>query len=182
MTACVSRDYRELEEALLDFIRDGNDDGFAEMAVRVFQFQRSHNPLYRKYCEQIGAPATLDDWRKIPAVTQDIFKKFSLRTFPEELTLKTFRTSGTTGEGFGSHHFCSLRLYDEAIRRGWNHARLPFLPALIFTQTPDAAPHSSLSYMMGVVAGSCPSARFLIDANGALDLTALAAEARKHQH
>jgi len=54
----------------------------------------------------------------MPALFQAAFKHASLRVFPEEEEIAAFRTSGTTGEGYGVHHFCSLRLYEEAILRG----------------------------------------------------------------
>ena len=49
------------------------------------------------------------------------------------------------------HFFAPMRLYDEAILRGWDLLRLPALPQVILIPPPDAAPHSSLSHMMGVL-------------------------------
>ena len=98
-----------------------------------------------------------------------------LRAFPAKSSVAAFRTSGTTGEGYGIHEFCSLRLYDEAILRGWDLLRLPALPQLILVPPPAAAPHSSLSYMMGRLAAraSDREQHWFIGTAGALDTEAL---------
>ena len=108
---------------------------------------------------------------------QAIFKQFPLRAFPENLTAKTFRTSGTTGEGFGSHHFQSLRLYDESILRGWDFFKLPLLPQIILTPSPSQSPHSSLSHMMATLLARAKSGtqHFCIDDSGGLQFDTIRA-------
>ena len=97
-------------------------------------------------------PEQVADWRQIPSVPQDAFKHADLRSFPPEETIKTFRTSGTTGEGFGQHHFRTLGVYEAAVREGWRHAGLPSGPFLVIAPHPDEAPHSSLSHMLATLA------------------------------
>ena len=140
--------YFQLEAEIGVFI-EAPSDRFTELALEVYKFQRHHNAPYSKYCAHLHAPEQLPDWRMIPAVPQNAFKQLPLRCFQESDTIKTFRTSGTTGEGFGCHHFCSLFLYQSAVLAGWDRLQLPRLPQIVLTPTPEQAPHSSLSQMMG---------------------------------
>lgn len=147
---------------------------FGALALDIHRFQREQNAIYDRFCSQKKIDLTiskLSDWKQIPAVPQSAFKQAALRSFPESLTTKTFRTSGTTGEGFGSHHFCSLALYDEAILRGWDAFDLPQFRQIILTPTPQQAPHSSLSHMMGTLFHRAANGEqhFVVSENGAVD-------------
>ena len=164
-----------LETAVLDVIRTGrtdDDTAFGALALRIHAFQRHHNTPYANYCRELGdqPPAR---WQDIPAVPQSVFKHFALRTFPEHETFRTFRTSGTTGEGYGSHHFRSLALYEASILAGWRHFDLPTgRPQIVLTPHPAASPHSSLAHMMGTLAALDPAGEqtYGLRADGSLDL------------
>ena len=170
----MSDDYARLEARILALMaREACSEAeFEACALEIYGFQRVHNPPYENYCRHIGAPDFFNGWEKIPAVPQSAFKQFALRCFPAEQTAKTFRTSGTTGEGFGEHHFFSTRLYDEAILRGWDFFNLPLLPQIILAPTPAQAPHSSLSHMMGVLKQRAPHGEqhFCIEDGGGLQI------------
>lgn len=145
-------DYQKLEMRVLDAMRgDLSGEEFNTLALEIYRFQRTNNRPYDNYCRHLGAAVDLENWQQIPAAPQSAFKEFALRSFPENFTTKTFRTSGTTGEGFGEHHFLSTRLYDESILRGWDYFKLPRLPQIILAATPEQAPYSSLSHMMDVL-------------------------------
>ena len=79
-----------------------------------------------------------------------------MRTFPAAETVAEFRTSGTTGEGYGSHYFRSLRLYEASILAAWDALGILRLRQAILTQRPADAPHSSLCHMMGTLAARAP--------------------------
>ena len=170
-------EYFALEERIETLIGRGgiSDREFNDTALAVHRFQRAQNEPFSRYCNHIGVSHEVDDWRAIPAVPQSAFKRFALRAFPAERTIKTFRTSGTTGEGYGEHHFCSMRLYDAAILGGWDPLALPPAPLLILTQSPEEAPYSSLAHMMGVLLRErgLPFSQFMIGPNGQLDLERL---------
>jgi len=140
----LSNSYAEFESEVSRWMAAGAGD-FEEMAMRVFEFQRSACVEYGRFCAEKPAPS---DWREIPAVPVDIFRRMALRSFPAERTIRTFRTSGTTGEGFGEHHFCSLSLYEQAAKFGWANAGLP-ADGNVVSLIASAAdcPHSSLSQM-----------------------------------
>ena len=165
----------QLEKLVLDTIARRSTVGdapFNELALRVHAFQRRWNAPYSNYCREFGdAPPA--HWRDIPAVPQNVFKHFALRTFPEHETVRTFRTSGTTGEGYGSHHFRSLELYEASILAGWDFFRLPSgKTQLVLTPNPADSPHSSLAHMMGTLGGLAPTGgqSFHLRADGRLDL------------
>ena len=119
-------------------------DGFEERILEVHRFQRGRNPAYRDFCAGFPEPAC---WKDIPAVPVSAFKTANLRSFPDEKTIRTFETSGTTGGHPGRHHFCSLSLYLHATTRGWLWAGLPPGPVIALIPHASEARHSSLSQM-----------------------------------
>jgi hypothetical protein len=170
MTRDLPGEYTALEERVLGAMReDLSDAEFDEAALAVWRFQREWNVPYGNFCRARAEPRS---WREIPAVPQGIFKRYTLSVFPEALIQKTFRTSGTTGEGFGEHHFHTTRLYEEAVIRGWRRLALPTCRQVILAQPPGAAPHSSLSHMFGTLA-AFGSQQYCVGADGALDQAAL---------
>ncbi len=133
-----------LEERLLAWIAEPAREEIDAMLLEVHLFQRTACEAYGRYCARFPEPR---DWREIPAVPQQLFKEHALRSFPADETTRTFRTSGTTGEGYGEHHFRSLRLYEASATRGWDFARLDGGRVLALLPSADEAPHSSLSQM-----------------------------------
>ncbi len=157
------------EAQVLSWIRGERPADFGETALQLHEFQFRHNTPYRLFCERQGVGESLKSWRHIPCVPQEAFKHADLRSFPAAETAKTFRTSGTTGEGFGQHHFRTLEIYEAAVREGWSLAGMPPEPFLVIAPHPDEAPHSSLSHMFGVLA---PRENFIAP-QGVIDLARL---------
>lgn len=172
--------YAKLESRILSLLGQKSlpEAEFNACALDVYRFQREHNQPYANFCEGRGVSAGLENWTQIPAVPQSAFKQFPLRAFPENETVKTFRTSGTTGEGFGSHHFCSLRLYEEAVAHGWQRLLLPKRPFYFLSHAPADTPFSSLGHMFGVLAdrlAGTGGAAFFISSEGDFNLGKLEA-------
>lgn len=132
-----------IERRIADFLESGATDP-GELLLAVHRFQRAENPAYARYCATFPP---VRDWRDIPALPQRAFKETAIRCFPTEATARTFRTSGTTGEGYGEHHFRTLRLYQLAALKGWAEAGLAGRRVLALVPPPIEAPHSSLSQM-----------------------------------
>ena len=150
---------------------------FDEMALRVFRHQMEKNRPYQRYCEALGRDE-VSTWREIPALPTDAFKfpPYPLRCFSAEETARFFLTSGTTREVRGCHEFRTLDLYEASIRHGWKSLELPEIPNPWFlSQTPEVAPNSSLVHMFHALA-EVPRERWLIDAEGRMDLSKLARE------
>lgn len=163
----------KLQNELLAWMRGAGTGSLDGFLIRLHTLHFRRNEPYRLHCISAGAGETVADWRQIPCVPQEAFKHADLRSFPAGETRKTFRTSGTTGEGFGQHHFRTLEIYEEAVREGWRHANMPAGPFLVIAPHPDEAPHSSLSHMFAVLA---PRDAF-IATGGSIDLARLQAVA-----
>ncbi len=142
--------YDELSQRIIDALQsDLAEASFEVLALEVHEFQRRWNEPYGRFCATRPAPTS---WREIPAVPQSVFKRFALSCVPRERIGKTFRTSGTTGEVRGEHHFRDTALYEAALLAGWRQLGLPRLPQIILAPTPAEAPHSSLSHMLATLA------------------------------
>lgn len=148
MTARVSSlaEYQTLEARLLAALRpDLGEAEFGTLALEVHAFQRRWNEPYAAFCAQRPMPRT---WREIPPVPTGAFKRARLSVLPAGMATKVFRTSGTTGETRGEHHFVNTRLYDAAALAGWRRiAREPVIYR-IFTPHSEQAPESSLAHML----------------------------------
>ena len=188
----MSRTRAQLEAELLAWMREGSwrpdDARFEELALEVFAFQLEHCEPYRRFCSRRGAtPESVDDWREIPPVPTGAFKEVALRCFPAERTLRTFRTSGTTGSARGELHLDSLSLYEASLLPTWRRHLLPDLAPggkariLALAPPPEEAPDSSLTHMFAcaIAAFGAPGSGFFV-AGGALrerELRAALAEA-----
>lgn len=160
-----------LQEKVLRWLADPQSRSFERVLPDLHAWQFRHNEPYHVFCRSLGIGADPGDWRRIPCVPQSAFKHADLRSFPAEETTKTFRTSGTTGEGFGQHHFRTLQIYETAVREGWRVAGLPAGPFLVIAPHPGEAPHSSLSHMLATLA---PRGSFIAN-GGTIDLDRLRA-------
>jgi len=140
-----------LEEEILCFLQQPDEEKFEPIALRLYEHQKCRNPAYSRYCEFLGQSKLIDSWKKIPAVPQQAFKYSELRSFPASETVAEFRTSGTTGQGFGRHFLGSLRLYQTAVQKGWDYFHLPRHPLILLMQHPEKAKFSSLSRMGGIL-------------------------------
>ena len=169
MSECAA-EYEELRARVLAALRaDLAEEEFGEVALAVHRFQRKWNAPYDRWCATRPGPRS---WRDIPAVPQSAFKSARLSCFPPAATPVTFRTSGTTGEVRGEHHFPDTALYDASILRGWDRLVGQRAGAAILLAPEDrAAPHSSLSHMLGVMAREWAGGLVfpVVSAHGALD-------------
>ena len=112
----ISVEYAGLAEWAIEAMQpDLTEGAFERLALAIHSFQKRYNTPYANFCAKRPEAST---WREIPAVPQSVFKTFRLSVFPPPQIVKTFRTSGTTGEGYGEHHFHSLALYETSVLRG----------------------------------------------------------------
>ena len=154
-------DYRALELRVLAALRaDLTEREFNALALEVFRFQRQWNKPYARWCATLPEPRA---WRDIPAVPCAMFRRFRFAVFPDGHTAKTFRTSGTTGEARGEHHFADTALYEASVLAGWRRLRMPKLPALFLADPAASAPDSSLATMFGWLAMSETNGRARFD-------------------
>jgi hypothetical protein len=140
-----------VHDRVLGFIRDPLAGTFDSLALAVFAHQFECIPAYRQVCEQRGTtPASVRDWRDIPAVPTLVFKQLELRCGPAE---HTFLTSGTSRgvEQRGRHAIPDLRLYRAAATATLKEFLFPDVARLrLLSLIPSVAdrPHSSLAQMV----------------------------------
>jgi hypothetical protein len=124
---------------------------FNDLFVRLFARHYLRNHAYRVYCDSFGmTPATVGNWRDVPAVPAAAFKTVALSCVPVKEAALVFHSSGTTDGRPGKHYLdeTAVKLYKGSLSAGY-YKRLPrSLPLLALMPTPDAAPNSSLSYML----------------------------------
>ena len=162
-----------------EFIRAPDDARFNEVACRVFRFQYEGNAAYRRFCDRRGkTPASVADWREVPAVPVTAFKHADLVVagLPEG---KTFLTSGTTRgvEARGRHRVPDPQIYRAGALAHFEPCVLPdgARPRFVVL-APSLAeqPQSSLCQMIEWLAasfGAAPAEYFVVD--GELDAEAL---------
>jgi hypothetical protein len=127
------------------------DTQFDRVASRVFTHQFEHNAPYRQFCKGRGvAPEMVSSYLDVPAVPTDGFKHVRLTSSAEPV--RTFRTSGTTVDKRGEHHFDTLDVYKAPIPgpfREFAMAGSKRLPMFVLAPSPSELPDSSLSFMFG---------------------------------
>ena len=141
-----------LVERVCRFVAGPGGDRFEDLALAVFAFQYERVEAYRRLCDARGAtPATVDDWRAVPAVPALAFKTLALHT---DEPLEVFRSSGTGGER-SVHHHPYPDLYRQVVESSFPRYCLPGLltPAPMLSLVPDRAqaPDSSLGFMVAHV-------------------------------
>ncbi len=127
------------------------DDVFSEIALRVFEFQRSYNRFYAHWAKSVLGERHPASWREIPSVWTTAFKRARLACFPARAKVQYFRTSGTTEGESGIHEFCDLELYSRGALSFFRAALLPEgrpMRMCFLTPSPEEAPHSSLVFML----------------------------------
>ncbi len=156
------RAFQELKAELLALFRKGAGEplgtqAFNDLALRVFRFQCETVPSYRAFVQRRGVdPEVLERWEGIPFLPTGAFKSRPLVSGDPAGVERVFRTSGTVGGGGGrgEHHVRDLALYRGALLSGFRAHLLPEgrpLPVLNLLCSPEEAPESSLSFMMGEV-------------------------------
>ncbi|HXT20359.1 MAG TPA: long-chain fatty acid--CoA ligase [Thermoanaerobaculia bacterium] len=153
-----------LVERIARFLCDPQGDSFDELALAAFAFQYERVAPYRTLCDGRGvSPATVRDWREVPAVPALAMKRMALHA---DEPLQVFRSSGTTrgattgavsgesaeaGGERSTHYQPYPDLYHHAIDCSFPRFCLPSLrtpaPMLSLVPTAEQAPDSSLAFM-----------------------------------
>jgi Acyl-protein synthetase, LuxE len=82
-------------ERIQRYLTDPASASFEELALAVFAYQYANVEPYRRMCDGRGAtPGTIADWRQVPLVPAEAFKRVRLAAAPPQ---EIFRSSGTTG-------------------------------------------------------------------------------------
>jgi hypothetical protein len=130
---------------------------FDALAADLARFQALRVDGYGRLCRARGLDlARIRSAAEAPAVPTDAFKVSRVAAFPEGEARAVFRTSGTTLGTRGVHEIRDPTTYDQAaVTFGrWALASdlADRLPVLVLAPSPDEAPDSSLSHMLGLFA------------------------------
>lgn len=88
------------------------DFDFNSLAIEVYQYQKKHNPIYRRFIDIIGQlDRQIDHYANIPFAPISLFKSLEIKTgnWPSEAL---FKSSGTMG-GRSTHHVKSIEDYHQ---------------------------------------------------------------------
>ncbi|MFP6656431.1 MAG: long-chain fatty acid--CoA ligase [Myxococcota bacterium] len=110
----------EIESEILEWIGETpwqeDQARFERLALALFRFQYDGCETYARFCQALErSPATVESFVDIPAVPTGAFKEFNLRCFESDDTIKTFRTSGTSGDRRGRLHLDTLEIYEASL-------------------------------------------------------------------
>ncbi len=166
MVSDFSSIVRQLRSAMSAVVSRTDTDGsllenFENLALELFEAQFAHNVTYRAWCESLGrTPTSVRHLNHIPSVPTSAFKEFDLSCLPLDSRTTVFHSSGTTLQK-RSRHFhdaISLTVYEASLRPWFARYLLPThrdqaSELRLISLTPDvqAAPHSSLAYMIKTV-------------------------------
>ncbi len=143
------------------------DTDFITAAIKVFQFQFSHNPVYRSFCDLLYIhPSDVKTLKDIPFLPIQFFKTHKVLSAKTTNTT-TFTSSGTSGNNVSKHHIVDIDLYKKSFRQGFKHfygniddyAVLALLPSYLERDG------SSLVYMVNdmIVQSNHPKSGFYLN-------------------
>jgi hypothetical protein len=99
-----------------------NETTFQDIALQLFRFQASNNPLYKTFVQHLGInPQSVTDIIGIPFMPISFFKLHSIKTGAWQPEME-FYTSGTTAQQPGKHPIFSLKFYLDHAERCFQQA------------------------------------------------------------
>ncbi len=137
---------KQLQEDVLNVSAVAFDD----LAIKIFQYQAKHNPLYKQYIQLLGInPNKIKSILNIPFLPIQFFKNHIIQTNQWNASI-TFTSSGTTSETTSRHllfdpHFyqqISAQCFEQYYGSSEQYCFLALLPSYLERQG------SSLVYMV----------------------------------
>lgn len=112
---------KETRASLRKRIAQVNPESFPALALAVFKFQATFNPLYAHYLKLLNISVeNVHTVSAIPFLPIQFFKNYDIKT-GEWDAVRTFSSSGTTGAQTSRHHLIDLEWYQGNARRGFSH-------------------------------------------------------------
>lgn len=106
---------------LLDKIRQLPTGNFREIALQVFRYQAKWNPVYAEYLRYLRVkPNVIQTLTEIPFLPIQLFKSYALQS-GHWSAIRTFTSSGTSGEQTSRHLLRDDDWYRLNARRGFEH-------------------------------------------------------------
>ncbi|PHI21263.1 acyl transferase [Lewinellaceae bacterium SD302] len=93
---------------------------FAALSLEVFRYQAVHNPIYAEFLKLLHVnPLDVGRAADIPCLPIALFKKYDLRSGGEWSPVRTFTSSGTTGQTTSRHLLRNESWYRQNARRAF---------------------------------------------------------------
>ena len=157
------------------------EQGFASLALEVFNFQYQHNHIYKRFCNSLHVlPADVKKLEQIPFLPIQFFKTKEIVT-TAFAPAQIFESSGTSGQVNSQHLVKKLALYEQSFRQTFqlfygelkNYCVIGLLPS--YLQKGNA----SLVYMVNdfIKQSNHPQSGFYLDEYARLQETILQNEA-----
>ncbi len=143
----ASEQRQELRQEILDF----QEEQFDDLALRIFRYQATFNPVYNQYLSYLKKNVNrVERLTEIPFLPIQFFKNHLIRTGQPPAPSVTFESSGTTGASTSRHQLYDATLYQHISTRIFeqnygelnHHHILALLPSYLERN------NSSLVYMM----------------------------------
>ncbi len=151
-----------------DVFRSGEeiDNIFFEAVKEVFSHHYENCEIYRKVCEQENfSPDNLksySDISNIPWIMVNVFKKYHLTSVPEEKIVKTFTSSGTSGQkshiSWDEDSFKRQSLMRENIIKNFGLITSSKVNYLCFTYSPEIAGQKGAAFAHSMYTTFAPAA------------------------
>lgn len=123
---------------------------FETKCMKVFRFQFEHNPVYRSFCDLLYKhPSEINKIADIPFLPIQFFKSHQVLCQDKPI-IKTFTSSGTTGNTTSKHHISDLSLYENSFNSGFEAVYGPIEDYVVLALLPSYLERegSSLIYMV----------------------------------
>jgi hypothetical protein len=131
-----------------------NSLNFNEIALSVFNFQYSLNPVYKAYCNALGRTNnTITTIQEIPFLPVSFFKTHRIITNETVQPNLYFQSSGTTGQTPSTHYVSDEELYKASLLNGFTTFYGPPSQYIILGLLPSylEREHASLVYMTNIL-------------------------------
>lgn len=114
--------------------------GFADAAIQLFNYQHTHNIVYRQFCDALRVRAEeVQTITQIPYLPISFFKSHRIQTDIWDKEELLFESSGTTGEITSKHYVKEAAVYERSLMHGFtlqygslsDYAILALLPSYL---------------------------------------------------
>jgi len=111
----------ETFKSFISKIYNVNEDTFPEIALEVFRYQASFNPIYKAFIENLGLSIQgVNSVNEIPFLPISFFRSHLIKT-GEWVAETAFVSSSTTGSTPGRHLVANLEFYENHAQRCFEH-------------------------------------------------------------
>jgi phenylacetate-coenzyme A ligase PaaK-like adenylate-forming protein len=139
--------YNELKKAIFN-VKSEKD--FEALALEIYRYQYQRNHIYREFAQLMHkTPDKVHELLDIPFLPIAFFKSHKILSSIDPV-MKTFSSSGTSGQGTSKHYVTDLDIYNNSFQKSFKKTFPGFEDASIIALLPSYIERSdsSLIYMI----------------------------------